>query len=131
MSEPINSAWPFGEMEDGGDLDVSAIFGDGASGSDVNPFDPLVVPAEESAASPVQPQAAESEPAAAPEPQPKSTEPSVSQAKTKIEPAPKTQKSTTQTEEPSNVILAALVAKILSVALNHLLIPEERILPFP
>ncbi len=52
MSEPINSAWPFGEMEDGGDLDVSAIFGEGSGESDVNPFDPPAAQAAEPASVP-------------------------------------------------------------------------------
>ncbi len=117
MSEPINSAWPFGEMEDSSDLDVNAIFGSDAGGSDINPFE---LPAEQPPASAEQtPPPAEETPEPQPQPEPETTpapvesqsEPKAApkeEPKTKTEPTPKPQKpDTAPAEGPDNLIQAA------------------------
>ena len=117
MSEPINSAWPFGEMEDSSDLDVNAIFGSDAGGSDINPFE---LPAEQPPASAEQtPPPAEETPEPHPQPEPETTpapvesqsEPKAApkeEPKTKTEPTPKPQKpDTAPAEGPDNLIQAA------------------------
>lgn len=69
MSEP-NNVFPFPGVDAEGPLDISAIFGEGASGGEENPFDmpaaqgPIEVPA------PSQGQTGETDPAPAPEPEP-------------------------------------------------------------
>ena len=102
MSEPVNSGYPFPGMEDGGELDISAIFGGGTPAGDVNPFDPPGEQPETPAAPPEQPKPeASTEPVVAPAPQPEPVpkpQP-VSQAKTQS-PAP--------AGEPANPIAAAI-----------------------
>lgn len=114
MSEPNTSGFPFPGMEESGDLDVDAIFGGGASTSDINPFDLPAAQAEQPAVPQEQPQpepaaapvvtpapapttAAAPEPAAAPNPQP--VAPPAPQVKTQ-KPAP--------AAEPTNPISAAI-----------------------
>ncbi len=105
MSEPNNSAWPFGELEDSGDLDVSAIFGDSTGGSDINPFDPPAV----QPAAPAEQTPPPAEPVLEPQPElePKAATAPVEEPKTQMEPAPKPQPPAAPAAQSGNVIQAA------------------------
>lgn len=112
MSEP-NNTFPFPGMEAGGTLDISAIFGSGTPGGDLNPFempaakgpvemDPL--PQEHApAAGPKLEPAAEAESAAEPETEQPSAAPAPEE---EIVTGPTRKQAVPPTEEP-NLIFAA------------------------
>ena len=83
MSEP-NNTFPFPGMEAGGTLDISAIFGSGTPGGDLNPFE---MPA---AKGPVEmdPLPQEYAPAAGPEPKPVAEPEPVAESEPAAEPEP-------------------------------------------
>jgi len=112
MSEQNSSAWPFPGMEEGEELDISAIFG-GGNGNDSNPFDlpaaqdpvpdqadPITEPTAEPAMEPL------AEPVAEPT-APSAAAVNAEQPKTQREPAPQAQEPAVSAEEPSNIIQTA------------------------
>lgn len=111
MSEP-NNAFPFPGAEAGGTLDISAIFGSGTPGGDVNPFEmPAAQGPIEMASTTQEPEptvepepAAEQESTAEPEPE---QPPAASAAQAEPVPAPEPQPQDAPAAEEPNLISAA------------------------